>query len=128
MDGKMKVAVMNGIGKMGFEERDIPTPKADEVLVKLDYVGICGSDLHYYETGAIGDYVVEPPFVLGHEPGGVVVEVGEDVTHLKVGEELHWNREKPADTVNSVRKENIICVRMLYSLQHHRLMEYFRSM
>ena len=36
MDGKMKVAVMNGIGKMGFEERDIPTPKADEVLVKLE--------------------------------------------------------------------------------------------
>ena len=88
MDGKMKVAVMNGIGKMGFEERDIPTQKADEVLVKLDYVGICGSDLHYYETGAIGDYVVEPPFVLGHEPGGVVVEVGEDVTHLKVGDRV----------------------------------------
>ena len=76
MEGKMKVAVMNGIGKMGFTERDIPTPKDDEVLVKLDYVGICGSDLHYYESGAIGDYVVEPPFVLGHEPGGVVVEVG----------------------------------------------------
>lgn len=69
MNGKMKVAVMNGIGKMGFEERDIPQPRADEVLVKLEYVGICGSDLHYYETGAIGDYVVEPPFVLGHEPG-----------------------------------------------------------
>ena len=88
MDGKMKVAVMNGIGKMGFEERDIPTPKADEVLVKLDYVGIGGSDLHYYETGAIGDYVVKPPFVLGHEPGGVVVEVGEDVKHLKVGDRV----------------------------------------
>ena len=88
MDGKMKVAVMNGIGEMGFEERDIPTPKADEVLVKLDYVGICGSDLHYYETGAIGDYVVKPPFVLGHEPGGVVVEVGEDVKHLKVGDRV----------------------------------------
>ena len=42
MEGKMKVAVMNGIGKMGFTERDIPTPKDDEVLVKLDYVGICG--------------------------------------------------------------------------------------
>ena len=76
MDGKMKVAVMEGIGKIGFVERDIPTPAADEVLVKLDYVGICGSDMHYYETGAIGNYVVEPPFVLGHEPGGVVVEVG----------------------------------------------------
>lgn len=88
MEGKMKVAVMTGIGKMGFEEREIPKPKADEVLVKLDYVGICGSDLHYYETGAIGDYVVEPPFVLGHEPGGVVVETGKNVTHLKVGDRV----------------------------------------
>lgn len=88
MKGKMKVAVMNGIGKMGFQERDIPIPKADEVLVKLDYVGICGSDLHYYETGAIGDYVVEPPFVLGHEPGGIVVEVGKDVQHLKIGDRV----------------------------------------
>ena len=41
--------------------------KDDEVLVKLEYVGICGSDLHYYEHGRIGDYIVEPPFVLGHE-------------------------------------------------------------
>ena len=65
MDGKMKVAVMNGIGEMGFVEREIPKPAADEVLVKLEYVGICGSDMHYYETGAIGDYVVEPPFVAG---------------------------------------------------------------
>lgn len=88
MEGKMKVAVMLGVGKMGFEERDIPTPADDEVLVKLDYVGICGSDLHYYETGAIGNYIVEPPFVLGHEPGGVVVEVGKDVKHLKVGDKV----------------------------------------
>lgn len=88
MNGKMKVAVMEGIGKMGFEEREIPKPKDDEVLVKLEYVGICGSDLHYYETGAIGDYIVEPPFVLGHEPGGVVVEVGKNVSHLKVGDRV----------------------------------------
>lgn len=73
---------------MGFEERDIPQPKDDEVLVKLEYVGICGSDLHYYESGAIGDYVVKPPFVLGHEPGGTVVEVGKNVTHLKVGDRV----------------------------------------
>lgn len=88
MDGKMKVAVMLGVGKMGFEERDIPKAKDNEVLVKLEYVGICGSDLHYYETGAIGDYVVEPPFVLGHEPGGTVVEVGKKVKHLKVGDRV----------------------------------------
>ena len=88
MEGKMKTAVMLGIGKMGFEERDIPAVKDNEVLVKLEYVGICGSDLHYYETGAIGDYVVEPPFVLGHEPGGTVVEVGKNVKHLKVGDRV----------------------------------------
>ena len=58
------------------------------ILVKLEYVGICGSDLHYYETGAIGDYVVEPPFVLGHEPGGTVVEVGKNVKNLKVGDRV----------------------------------------
>ena len=88
MDGTMHVAIMEGIGKMGFTRRPIPTPKADEVLVKLEYVGVCGSDLHYYETGAIGDFVVEPPFVLGHEPGGTVVEVGSNVTHLKVGDRV----------------------------------------
>ena len=44
MKGTMKVAVMNGIGKMGYTTRPIPTPKEDEVLVKLEYVGICGSD------------------------------------------------------------------------------------
>ena len=88
MNGTMKAAVMEGIGKMGYTQRPIPTPKDDEVLVKLEYVGICGSDMHYYETGAIGDYVVKPPFVLGHEPGGTVVGVGSHVTHLKVGDKV----------------------------------------
>lgn len=88
MKGKMKTAVMLGIGKMGFQQRDIPQPKDNEVLVQLEYVGICGSDLHYYETGAIGDYVVKPPFVLGHEPGGTVVKVGKNVKHLKAGDRV----------------------------------------
>lgn len=88
MEGKMKVAIMTGIGKMDYTTRDIPTPKDDEVLVKLEYVGICGSDLHYYEAGRIGNFIVEPPFVLGHESGGTVVEVGKAVKHLKVGDRV----------------------------------------
>ena len=88
MNADMKVAIMEGIGKMGYTRRPIPTPRDNEVLVKLEYVGICGSDMHYYETGAIGDYVVEPPFVLGHEPGGTVVAVGKSVTHLKAGDRV----------------------------------------
>lgn len=88
MDGKMKVAVMTDIKKIEFEERAIPTPQKDEVLVKVEYVGVCGSDLHYFEHGRVSNFIVEPPFVLGHESAGVVVEVGEDVHHLKVGDRV----------------------------------------
>lgn len=88
MEGKMKVAIMTGVGKVELTEREIPVPKADEVLVKVEYVGVCGSDLHYYEAGGIGANIVKPPFVLGHEAGGIVVEVGENVTHLKVGDKV----------------------------------------
>ena len=88
MNKKMKVAVMTGIGKIDFTERDIPRIAQDEALVKLEYVGICGSDLHYYETGRIGNYIVNPPFVLGHEPGGIVIETGANVTHLKPGDRV----------------------------------------
>ncbi len=84
----MKVAVMKGIGKIGYVERDIPIPKENEVLVKIQYVGICGSDLHYYENGRIGEYIVEPPFVLGHEASGVVVELGKAVKNLKIGDRV----------------------------------------
>jgi L-iditol 2-dehydrogenase len=84
----MKVAVMTAKGKMGFETRSTPVPGPYEVLVKLEYVGICGSDLHYYENGAIGDYVVKPPFVLGHEAAGKVVQIGEKVRHLRYGDRV----------------------------------------
>ena len=84
----MKTAVMTSLGKIELQQRPVPTPGPDEALVKLEYVGICGSDLHYYETGAIGDFVVRYPFVLGHEPGGTVVAVGERVTNVKVGDRV----------------------------------------
>lgn len=88
MKNTMKVAVMLGIGRMGFEERPIPEVKPNEILVKLEYVGVCGSDIHYYETGRIGNYIVQPPFMLGHESAGIVVKVGPDVKHLKVGDKV----------------------------------------
>ncbi len=85
---KMKVAVMTEIGRMEFVERAIPEIKPNEVLVKIEYVGICGSDLHYFESGRIGDFIVKPPFVLGHEASGTVVETGDAVTHLKKGDRV----------------------------------------
>lgn len=104
MEGKMKAAVMLGIGKMGFETRDIPKPAPHQVLVKLEYVGICGSDLHYYEQGAIGNAIVKPPFVLGHEPGGTIVEVGDQVKDLKVGDRVALEPGIPCGKCDMCRK------------------------
>ena len=88
MPQKMKVAVMTALEKIEIIERDIPKPGPDEVLIKLEYVGVCGSDLHYYENGRIGDFIVKYPFVLGHESGGVVVEAGSQVKRLKIGDRV----------------------------------------
>ncbi len=88
MEGMMKVAVMTALEKIEYEQRPIPSVGKQDVLVKVEYIGICGSDMHYYETGAIGPYVVKPPFVLGHETGGTVVEIGDEVTDLKVGDRV----------------------------------------
>ena len=88
MEGKMKTAVMTDIEQIIVETREIPKPEPGEVLIKVEYVGICGSDLHYFETGRIADFVVECPFVLGHEASGTVVEVGQGVTKLKVGDRV----------------------------------------
>ena len=84
----MKVSQMVALGKIGFTEKPIPTPREDEALVRLEYVGICGSDLHYFTEGRIGDKVVEYPFTLGHEPAGTVVAVGEKVQGLAVGDRV----------------------------------------
>ena len=61
---------------------------ADDVRIKVHTVGICGSDVHYYQHGAIGPFVVKQPMVLGHEASGTVIEVGKGVKHLKVGDRV----------------------------------------
>lgn len=84
--GKMKVALMPEPGKIEIVERDIPEIDDDEVLVKIEHVGLCGSDVHYYEHGRIGDFVVEDPIVLGHESAGKIVKTGKNVDKLKEGD------------------------------------------
>ena len=84
--GRMKVALMTEVGKIEMVERDIPVTKDDEILVKIKHCGICGSDVHYYEKGRIGNFVVTKPIVLGHECSGEVVQVGKDVMHFKVND------------------------------------------
>ena len=59
-----------------------------DVRIKLHTVGICGSDVHYYTHGRIGPFVVNAPMILGHEASGTVIEVGSEVTTLKVGDRV----------------------------------------
>lgn len=85
---KNTAAYLTEIEKIEFREVKMPKIKSDEVLVKMEAIGICGSDIHYYSHGRIGDFVVEFPFILGHECAGSIVEVGSDVSHLKVGDRV----------------------------------------
>lgn len=85
----MKKMVLTGIREM--EIRDAPAPvirNADDVLVKMGAVGICGSDVHYYNTGRIGTMRVKYPFAVGHEGAGTVVETGPAVRKLKPGDRV----------------------------------------
>jgi L-iditol 2-dehydrogenase len=82
----MKAMVLTGISKM--EMLEIPAPgirEADDVLIKMKVVGVCGSDVHYYTRGKIGSQVVQYPFPVGHEGAGEVVKIGPAVTSVKPG-------------------------------------------
>jgi len=81
-------AVLYGINDLRLEQRPIPKPNDDQVLLQMEVVGICGSDVHYLVHGRIGPFVVEKPMVIGHEASGTVVEVGKNVKHLKPGDRV----------------------------------------
>ncbi len=85
---KNTAVFLTELEKLEFREVEVPKISADEVLVKMEAVGVCGSDIHYYSHGRIGDFVVEFPFILGHECAGTVVEVGSNVCHLKKGDRV----------------------------------------
>ncbi|KAI0895556.1 GroES-like protein [Annulohypoxylon nitens] len=81
--------ILNKPHDVTFSDRPVPALKDDhDVLVAVNYTGICGSDVHYWEHGAIGHFVVKDPMVLGHESAGTVVEVGSSVKTLKKGDRI----------------------------------------
>ncbi|KAI3377950.1 hypothetical protein L3Q82_009077, partial [Scortum barcoo] len=70
------------------EHRPVPELGPNDVLLQMHSVGICGSDVHYWQHGRIGDFVLTKPMVLGHEASGRVVKVGSAAKHLKVGDRV----------------------------------------
>lgn len=81
-----RAAVLTSVRTIHIEDRPAPIPAPGEALVEVQAVGICGSDVHYFEHGRVGPYVVEHPMVIGHEPAGVITEVGPGVNPSRIGE------------------------------------------
>ena len=85
----MKALVLEKIKVLSLRDIDIKeTVGPEDVRIQVKSVGICGSDVHYYEFGAIGNFKVTQPMVLGHEAAGIIIEAGKNVRYLKVGDRV----------------------------------------
>lgn len=91
----MKAAVLHGIGDVRIEKRPVPKPRPGEALVRVRAVGVCGSEIHYYREGRIGDAVIKQPVIPGHEFSGEVAALGRGVKGLKVGQRVAVEPGKP---------------------------------
>lgn len=84
MSTKMKALVIDGPRQAVVRDVDKPLPKAGEVIIKVERVGICGTDLHIFQ----GEYLSPYPIIPGHEFSGIVVETGAGVTHYQPGDRV----------------------------------------
>jgi L-iditol 2-dehydrogenase len=81
-------AVMTGLNSIEIQERPMPEPGPGQAVIRVEAVGVCGSDVAYYRYGKIGPFVVDGPFILGHEVSGEVTSVGEGVDNVRVGDRV----------------------------------------
>src|SRR5437016_8766314 len=100
---KNRAAVLYAPHDVRMEERPMPQAGPKEVLVEVKAVGVCGSDVHYYEHGRIGPYIVRQPLILGHESAGVIVAVGADVPQSRIGERVAIEPGIPDGTCEQCR-------------------------
>lgn len=81
-------AILYKPNDLRLEQTPIPSINNDQVLLQMDSVGICGSDVHYWTSGRCGPFEVKAPMIIGHEASGIVAKVGADVKNLKVGDRV----------------------------------------
>ncbi len=99
----MKVANLVELSKVEVGYEEIPSIAPNEVLIKVEAVGICGSDIHYYKHGHIGKRTVQYPHIQGHECAGTVVEVGSHVTKFSIGDRVAVEPGVPCRTCEKCR-------------------------
>ncbi|XP_048252367.1 sorbitol dehydrogenase-like isoform X2 [Haliotis rufescens] len=121
--------VLYGKQDLQLKDRPIPEPGLGEVQICIHDVGICGSDVSYWQNGCIGDSVVRTPMVMGHEPSGVVSKVGNGVESLKVGDRVAIKPGVPCRTCGLCKTGRYnLCGKMKYCAtppDHGTLSRYF---
>ena len=112
----MKIACFTALRRI--ELVDAPEPvlrRPDDVLLQIDRVGICGSDVHYYLEGRIGDQILQYPATLGHECSGTVLETGSAVQGLKAGDRVAVDPAFPCGACDQCRSGRVhTCRRLLF--------------
>lgn len=110
-----RACVVHGAGDLRVEERQPVPPGGGEVAVAVALGGICGSDLHYYHRGSVGDFHVREPMVLGHEVVGHVVATGPGVDGLAVGAPVAIHPATPCGACpECARDHRNVCARSRY--------------
>lgn len=113
-----------------LSERELPPvhAKAGQVVVKMKAVGVCGSDVHYWNSGRIGPFVVKEPMILGHECAGVITEIGEGVQDFSIGQPVVLEPGIPCYTCDACKKGRYnLCPNILFFATppvHGSLVEY----
>lgn len=95
MSAQMRTSYLVKQGELQYTLCNIPNLDADQVLVQVAAVGVCGSDIHYYQHGKIGPFVVEQPLILGHELSGTIAAVGSAVDPARIGQRVAVEPQRP---------------------------------
>jgi L-iditol 2-dehydrogenase len=116
----MRAAFLNKPGEIELRDIEVPIPKSDQVIVKVQVVGVCGSDVHFYKHGNIGQMKMSGPFVLGHELSGVISAVGQNVDPKRVGQRVAVEPQRPCRVCNQCKagRYNLCPQMVFYAVPH----------
>ncbi len=95
MTDQMRASYLVEPGEVALRNTDVPALESDQVLVQVAAVGVCGSDVHFYQHGKLGPFVVDQPLILGHELSGVIAAVGSDVDTSRIGQRVAVEPQRP---------------------------------
>lgn len=111
----MLAVVCHGKKDLRLDTREDRPLAPDEVRVGVAFGGICGSDLHYFHRGAVGDFAIREPMALGHEISGIVLETGSAVTHLRAGQKAALDPARPCLSCRHCREGRAnLCSNMFF--------------